>query len=136
MGEQTFIHRSGCLERAVQVSNLLPKDDELALMNSSRREAGHIKMPQRINTAKGSANKSIKAVFMIRRYIHLKGQACLKQTAEDICKYYITYVLNISKARGCQEDEQTRTSSADQQTGACMQMEAQSLHGFVSLCPH
>lgn len=65
---------------------------------------------------------------MIRRYIHLKGQACLKQTAEDICKYYITYVLNISKARGCQEDEQTRTSSADQQTGVCMQMEAQSLH--------
>lgn len=43
------------------------------------------------------SNKSIKTEFMIRGYIHLKGQTCLKVTAVgegDTCKYYIIYVLN------------------------------------------
>lgn len=69
------------------------------------------------------SNKSIKTVFMIRRHINLKGQACLKQTAEDICKYYIIYVLNILEARGFPEDEQTYRSSTNKQIDVCMQME-------------
>lgn len=78
-------------------------------MSSSRREAGRIKMPHQMNAVKGSpavcmqrassagSNESIGAGFMIRRYICLKGQSCLKQTAEDICKYHIIYVLYILK---------------------------------------
>lgn len=65
---------------------------------------------------------------MIRRYIHLKGQASLKQTAEDIYKNYIIYVLNILKLEG----EQIHiVSSTNQQINLCMQMEAQRLHCYV-----
>lgn len=49
------------------------------------------------------SNKSIRSVVVIRRYIHLKGQACLKQTAEDICKYYIIYGMNILRLAGVRE---------------------------------
>lgn len=46
------------------------------------------------------SNKSIKTEFMIRGYIHLKGQTRLKLTAGGICKYYIIYVLNIPQPEG------------------------------------
>ena len=60
------------------------------------------------------SEKSIKSVSTIRRCIHLKGQTCLKQTAGDVCRYYIICVLNLLKVGG----------TNNQQTGICMQMEA------------
>lgn len=115
VGEQTFILRLGCLKCATQVSNLLPRDDEVAPVSSSWREARHIKTTQWKNAAEGSAvvcmqrgsgtgpNTSIKTVFVIRGHIHLKGQVCLKQTTDDICKYYVIYVLNNLKPEGVQK---------------------------------
>lgn len=86
------------------------KDDDLALMNTSRREAGTYKChckyiwPRRAQLLVFTlANKSINHIHDKKIYIHLKGQACLKQTAGDICKNVIIYVLNIFEARGCPE---------------------------------
>lgn len=112
MGEQT----SSCFECAARVSSHIPQDDEPALMSVPRREAGHIEMPEQIKTQPcGSAavcmqlgcsagsNKSIRSVVVIRRHIHLKGQACWKQMAEDIHKYYIIYGMNILRPAGVRE---------------------------------
>lgn len=115
----------------------------------SWREAGHIKMPQQINAAKGSAvvlyaawqqqqQHRFKQIY--QNWIHdkkiysLEGQACLKLTADGICKYYIIYVLNIFEARRCPEDEQTYTRSTNQQKGICMQMRLKLC--TVMLFPH
>lgn len=75
---------------------------------------------QRSSSSSTGSKKSIKTEFMIRRYIHLKGQACLKLTANGICKYYIIYVLNILKPEGVQKmNKHTRVQPINKKASAC-----------------
>lgn len=107
----------GRLECVARVSNLLPHDNELPLMGSSQRgAAAHQnatanKFRLVVCAPPVAANKSIENIFMIRRYIHFKGQTCLKQAAEDICKYYRYLRIETFDAGRCPLDTVDRSTS-------------------------
>lgn len=116
------------------------------MMSSSWREARRIKMPRRAGATEGGArgggksllvvwmrrggsggscsNKSIKTEFMIRGYIHLKGQTRLKLTAGGICKYYIIYVLNIPQPEGVWKMSKHAKVQPIKQKGVAQQSES------------
>lgn len=70
------------------------------------------------------SNKSIKTEFMIRGYIHLKGQTRLKLTAGGICEYYIIYVLNIPQPEGVWKMSKHAKVQPIKQKGVAQQSES------------